>query len=651
MLLDHPLTLLLVSVALGIGSLTAVWLQTLQLRRREARLPAATALEGVEERLRLQQEDLAGLRSEAERVSRELGAARADRDTITSEAEFWRGKVHGFQQEWEGLESRRRELEELKAALVKMQEDSALAQRELQETRAALDAGLRQQRDAEQAAEAARAATERAGTARQEAEDALRRLSQRIATAQSDLERMVQNGERLKAELREAERQRSEALSEAERLKREIADLRQQHQALASAKASLEVDVAVAQTTLDRTRAASEQERTQAVEDLVRAPACLDPATRWKETLRVRDEKDALERVQRALERAGLTFPRRVLHAFHTCLKIADISPLTVLAGISGTGKSELPRRYAEALGIHFLALPVQPRWDSPQDLLGFYNYLEHRYRATELARLMVHMDVANWPDQAKGNEDRLALVLLDEMNLARVEYYFSEFLSRLEMRRADAGQVQQAAIELELGPSQGPAHRIARVYPSPNILFVGTMNEDESTQTLSDKVVDRASVLRFGRPRRIADAPAPREPARAEGYLSAATWAGWRREASSDVLRTLRERIERLNGLMDRAGRPFGFRLIQAIEAYVGNHPDAMSGSAGPNVAFADVLDLRVFPKLRGLDTESDTGREALDGIAALIEELGDEPLMAAFRQGRERELFAWPGVARDEG
>ncbi|HEV7268220.1 MAG TPA: hypothetical protein VGN83_25425 [Falsiroseomonas sp.] len=116
-------------------------------------------------------------------------------------------------------------------------------------------------------------------------------------------------------------------------------------------------------------------------------------------------------------------------------------------------------------------------------------------------------------------------------------------------------------------------------------------------------------------------------------------------------MLRTLRERMERLNGLMDRAGRPFGFRLIQAIEAYGGNHPDAISGSIGANLAFADVLDLRVFPKLRGLDTESDAGREALDGIAGLIGELGDEPLLAAFRRARERELFAWPGVARDEG
>lgn len=646
MTFDHPLALLFLSVALGVTSLTGIWVLAVQLRRREARLPAATALEGVEERLRLRQEDLANLRAEAEQMSKELGVARADRDTITAEAEFWRGKMQGFQQEWEGLESRRRELDELKAALVKAQEDMASTQRELQETRAALDAAVRQQRDAEQAAEAARATATSILARREEAEQALRGLTDRVTAARSEMETLSQELGASKAEIAGLEQRRTGLAGEIVQMKQELAQLRQQRQELEATKATLQVELEVKKATLDGMGVREKEEAANARADLVRAPACLDPATRWKEALRVRDERQALDRVEDALNMAGLTFPRRVLYAFHTCLKIADISPLTVLAGISGTGKSELPRRYAEALGIHFLALPVQPRWDSPQDILGFYNYLEHRYRATELARLMVHMDAANWPDEAKGNKDRLALVLLDEMNLARVEYYFSEFLSRLEMRRADAGHVQQAAIELELGPAQG----IKRVYPSPNILFVGTMNEDESTQTLSDKVVDRASVLRFGRPRRIADTPIPRAPARAEGYLSAATWAGWRREAPTDVLRTLRERIERLNGHMERAGRPFGFRLIQAIEAYVGNHPDAMSGSTGPNIAFADVLDLRVFPKLRGLDTESDAGREALDGITGLIGDLGDEALLAAFRQGRERELFAWPGVARED-
>jgi len=147
------------------------------------------------------------------------------------------------------------------------------------------------------------------------------------------------------------------------------------------------------------------------------------------------DEKQLLKNVADYIKGQGLYFPRRVLYAFHTALKIGDISPLVVLAGISGTGKSELPRRYAEGMGLHFVILPVQPRWDSPQDLFGFYNYLEKRYKATELARAMVQFELYNrslWPlptNWDNSRSDRMLLVLLDEMNLARVEYYFSEFL------------------------------------------------------------------------------------------------------------------------------------------------------------------------------------------------------------------------------
>ncbi|MFM8325429.1 MAG: hypothetical protein ACKN9U_11250, partial [Pirellulaceae bacterium] len=154
-----------------------------------------------------------------------------------------------------------------------------------------------------------------------------------------------------------------------------------------------------------------------------------------------------------------------MLRAFHTSLKVTDISPLVVLAGISGTGKSELPRRYAESMGMHFLNVAVQPRWDSPQDMFGFFNYLENRYRATELGRALVQMDPFYREDQRGWSipegwdhslSSQMLLILLDEMNLARVEYYFSEFLSRLETRRGidrnDAESRRKAEIGLEVG-------------------------------------------------------------------------------------------------------------------------------------------------------------------------------------------------------
>ena len=153
----------------------------------------------------------------------------------------------------------------------------------------------------------------------------------------------------------------------------------------------------------------------------------------------------------------------------------------------------------------------MQPRWDSPQDLFGFYNYLEKRYKATELARALVQFERFNQGDFRSGNaeiydrSDRMLLVLLDEMNLARTEYYFSEFLSKLETRRmVDENKPKdraRAEIALDMGGSLDG--KTLSLYPGRNVFFVGTMNEDESTQSLSDKVIDRATVLRFWRPKR----------------------------------------------------------------------------------------------------------------------------------------------------
>ncbi|MFM8173574.1 MAG: McrB family protein, partial [Pirellulaceae bacterium] len=226
--------------------------------------------------------------------------------------------------------------------------------------------------------------------------------------------------------------------------------------------------------------------------------------------------------------------------AFHTSLKVTDISPLVVLAGISGTGKSELPRRYAESMGMHFLNVAVQPRWDSPQDMFGFFNYLENRYRATELGRALVQMDPFYREDQRGWSipegwdhslSSQMLLILLDEMNLARVEYYFSEFLSRLETRRGtdrnDAESRRKAEIGLEVGSGKSKTP-IMQLFVDRNVLFVGTMNEDETTQALSDKVIDRANVLRFGRPGKVEKASDKGQVESTDSRIPYAVWDSW---------------------------------------------------------------------------------------------------------------------------
>ncbi len=363
-----------------------------------------------------------------------------------------------------------------------------------------------------------------------------------------------------------------------------------------------------------------------------------------------REEKDALGNAEKYLKDLGLSFPKRTLLAFHTALKTADLSPVTVLAGISGTGKSELPKRYAEALGIHFVGLPVQPRWDSPNDLFGFFNHLEGRFKATELARAMVQFERFNrkdWPmpaDWKAGKEDQMLMVLLDEMNLARVEYYFSDFLSRLETRRGirtnDPADRAKAELSLDMG-SLGKGEKPIRFYPDRNILFTGTMNEDESTQTLSDKVLDRACVLRFGRPKKLSAAKVS-EATSSTVALSFTHWNRWLEEGKP--LADLEGRISDLNEAMELMGRPFGHRVSQAIHAYAAQYP-SWEGNRS-NLALADQIEQRILPKLRGMDTAQE--EKPLKAIEKVITSTGDEVLLNAFKVGRTAPAFLWRGVDR---
>lgn len=388
--------------------------------------------------------------------------------------------------------------------------------------------------------------------------------------------------------------------------------------------------------------------------ELREPPLVLSNLRTWDERGR-ETEAEALNRVSSHLTTLGLSYPRRVIQAFHTAMKVNETTQMTVLAGISGTGKSQLPRRYAEAMGIGFLQVPVQPRWDSPQDLMGFYNYIESRFRPTDMARALYHLDAHNGPAESADLQGRMLLILLDEMNLARVEYYFSDFLSRLESRpgREEAGNPaarKDSEIELDVPVPEGAAP--PRIFPGYNVLFAGTMNEDESTQSLSDKVVDRANVLRFAAPRSIASIARP-VGFEAPQAISRERWQGWLR--GIDHLGAERARVEehvgRIVDLMRRLQRPIGHRLGRAMMAYVANYPQ---GGHTPDVraAMADQVEMRLLPKLRGIEVDPATAE--FDDLRRYVEEsLGDATLGQAIDDSvdasRLTGQFVWRGVTRE--
>lgn len=372
------------------------------------------------------------------------------------------------------------------------------------------------------------------------------------------------------------------------------------------------------------------------------------------------DELKWLETFNENLKSVGYKFEERCIKAFHTSLKCADISPLTVLSGVSGTGKSLLPQLYANASGMHFTILPVQPRWDNPSDLFGFYNHLEGQFKATGLSRIFYEMGIHH---KKEGDEKMfpMHLVLLDEMNLARVEYYFSEFLSKLETRRVDRSK---AKIPLECA---GAGVEAKEIYPWENVLFVGTMNEDETTQTLSDKVIDRANVLRFGVPKKFGEGVIPDRKTPADAFkekyadIKARTkrdWDNWNRLKTGECLKErnfLLTKLEKINEAIQSMDRAFAHRVVQAVESYVANYPGVDGGINIGNTAcrnaVSDAIEMKIFPKMNGLDKTDPAFKVVHDTISEQIKDLDDELKEAFERDSKEDSsspFFKWKGTQK---
>ena len=166
-------------------------------------------------------------------------------------------------------------------------------------------------------------------------------------------------------------------------------------------------------------------------------------------------------------------------------------SKLIILEGISGTGKTSLAYALGKFFSFDSSIIPVQPSWKDRSELLGYYNEFTKKFNETEFLKALY---ITTYRKDTN-------IIVLDEMNLARIEYYFAEFLSVMEMKDKENWVI-------DLIPNQEPGdpknlHEGKLKIPQ-NVLFIGTANNDDSTFTISDKVYDRAISLFFddkGRP------------------------------------------------------------------------------------------------------------------------------------------------------
>ncbi|MDF2947228.1 MAG: family ATPase [Bacillales bacterium] len=324
---------------------------------------------------------------------------------------------------------------------------------------------------------------------------------------------------------------------------------------------------------------------------------CLD-------SIRNPSEIEFLNRFIQVARDNGLNYSEKDLVNFHISMKVSN---LVILQGMSGTGKSRIVQTYAKALGISknsekLVVIPVRPSWTDDSDLLGYVDTINSIYRAgdSKLADALVSAS-------KEENRDKLYIILFDEMNLARIEHYFSQFLSVLEMENRNL-QLYNNSLEGRLYNSV--------VYPPnisihENVMFVGTVNIDESTFHFSDKVLDRSNVisldvLPFNQLKKLLDESGKRKSEEIRtSETKKYTLEDFTNFRNQEWKIQLSEReldfLWSLHGLMNRVNRNLGIgpRIIRQIDLYMKNVPENLYLNRGE--AFDLQIVQRVITKVRG--------------------------------------------------
>lgn len=267
---------------------------------------------------------------------------------------------------------------------------------------------------------------------------------------------------------------------------------------------------------------------------------------------------------------------------------------LSILQGMSGTGKTSLPKIFSEALLSNCEIVEVESSWRDKNELLGYYNEFSKTYTPKKFTQALY---------KAKLNPETLTFIVLDEMNLSRIEYYFSDFLSLMEneedkreLRLLNVGLYRNADGERipYLGLTDGHNLKIP-----PNVWFIGTANRDESTFEISDKVYDRAHTMNFNK--RAAKVTFYNEPI-PQQYLPVETLTRLFAEAKNAVKFNIDAYpvIGEVEKLLAPYNISFGNRIAMQIESFVSVYCACFSATeAVVHAAVESILLSKVVAKL----------------------------------------------------
>jgi hypothetical protein len=253
-----------------------------------------------------------------------------------------------------------------------------------------------------------------------------------------------------------------------------------------------------------------------------------------------------------AASQLHLYYELKLIRHFIASLGTARI---VILQGISGTGKTSLPYAFGKFVQKDATVVSVQPAWRERTELYGYYNEFTKKYTETDFLRAIYESNYYRDPQ----------LVILDEMNIARVEYYFAEMLSILEMPRVEEWKIDIVTAMWDNDPE---LIREGKIQIPDNVWFVGTINNDDSTFAVADKVYDRAIPIDL-------DSRAEAFTCESTGPVSISTdhlnamfnEAKEKYSISDDVL----DKLEDMNSYLIKHFRlAFGNRIMKQLKDYV---------------------------------------------------------------------------------
>lgn len=305
--------------------------------------------------------------------------------------------------------------------------------------------------------------------------------------------------------------------------------------------------------------------------------------------------------LEAAVTALGGHYPDGEVRRFHAALNFLPHKHFVILAGLSGTGKTQLALKYARAVhGLNaagpdsfLFVCPVRPEWTDPTGLTGYYDVLSNRYMVPPFLEAVL---------LATAHRNSPVFVVLDEMNLARVEYYLSDVLSGIET--GEPLQLHAHGVPLE--GSTGTSIPAELPLP-PNLYITGTINIDETTNPVSDKVLDRAVVI----------------------DMTAVDLAGFfvtlegREAGLRDAWAACEPHLLAAQRVMAAHGLGFGYRVAEEVVRYHAFAAEHL-GTASDAVT-DDLMVQKVLVKLRG----SERQRPLLSGLSKA---LGGLPRSQAF-------------------